>query len=136
MSIPLQYANLLNRALAEVAETTQPPRMMPRTTDGTAVPIAIPAEFDVLLTSSDDHAAVSAVDAALRREKIVTFRVDDTREMVGRKIRLLVKSADRDRASVIAAQVFARRARVKSFPHTKPVRETATTRFAGMRTTP
>ena len=72
---------------------------------------SIPAEFDTLLTRSEDHAAVRAIEVALGVERIACFRVEGQGN-VDRPIELHVRSADAVRASQIASQLFVRRDRV------------------------
>jgi len=71
----------------------------------------IPAEFDTLLTRSEDHAAVRAIEVALGVERIACFRVEGQGN-VDRPIELHVRGADAVRASQVASQLFARRDRV------------------------
>jgi hypothetical protein len=75
----------------------------------------VPAEFDVLLTRTDDHAAARAVEVALRRAGIEVFRSNDA-AAAARAVQLHIRAADRDRGAQIAGQIFARRQRVRSFP--------------------
>ena len=81
---------------------------------------AIPIEFDVMLTQSEDHPAVRAVEAELRRQGIPFFRAEGC-AVARRGVELHVRSADRQRAAPLAAMVFARRLRLdKASPRTKP----------------
>jgi hypothetical protein len=104
MALPLNYRN---------AKATPPPQRAEP-----VVPAAIPIEFDVLLTQTEDHAAASAIEAALGRAGIQMFRP------VGHvaaypAVQLYVRAADRERAAEIAAQIFVRRKKIKSFPRPK-----------------
>jgi hypothetical protein len=76
-------------------------------------PIAMPAEFDALLTRTKDRAAARAVEAALRRGRIDVFTVERGAEVA---IELHVRRADQARAEQIAGRIFARRRKIKSFP--------------------
>jgi hypothetical protein len=82
----------------------------------------IPVEFDALLTQTDDHAAAKAIEAALRREKIKVF-LAGSGNAVARVIDLYIQSADQERAAKIAAVIFARRHKLKSFPRQKMPRD-------------
>ncbi|MGC4030647.1 MAG: hypothetical protein QM754_02700 [Tepidisphaeraceae bacterium] len=79
----------------------------------------IPAEFDAVLTRSDDHAGVAAVEAALGAMKIRYHRAAGG-EVAKREIALFVRHADLEAASIAAARVFARRARVKAMNKPQP----------------
>lgn len=81
---------------------------------------AVPMEFDELLTRSDDHAAVRAVEAELRRHQVPFFRTEGA-GVTRRGVELHVRSADRVRASQLAAMIFARRKRLhQASPRRKP----------------
>jgi len=83
---------------------------------------AIPVEFDTLLAQTDDHAAAKAIEVALHRENIPVFSAGDG-NIVARQIDLYIRAADHERASKIAAQIFARRKKLKSLPRQKMLRE-------------
>lgn len=80
----------------------------------------IPAEFDAVLTRSNDLAGVAAVEGALRAMKIPCHRTDDGK-LADREIVLFVRQADAEKAGVAAARVFARRARVKAMNKPQPI---------------
>jgi len=105
MPEPLDYRNPKH-----MAESAQPVRSAPRRPQA-----VVPAEFDHLLTATEDHAAARAIEAELHRQLIVVFRSEPD-DLVGRVTRLHVRQADREAASQIAAQIFARRQRIRSFP--------------------
>jgi hypothetical protein len=85
--------------------------------------MAVPREFDVRVTQSDDHAAVRAVEAELRRHGVPFFRAEGAGS-VNRFVELHVRWADRDRASQLAGMIFARRKRLeKAFPRPRPLPE-------------
>ena len=73
------------------------------------------SDCDVLLTETADHPAARAIEVELERAKIPVSRTeaDGPAERV---IRLHIRAADRERASQIAAGIFVRRKRFKSFP--------------------
>ena len=108
MAQPLDYRNARSKATPE----------SPRPAE--AIQAAIPAEFDLVLTCSDDHAAVRAIENELRRQNIPVFRVEDKSEVM-RPIQLMIRPADRDRAIEVAGKIFARRKRIKAFPRQKPI---------------
>lgn len=94
----------------------------PRNTNdapGFAVPAqpvtAIPLEFDLLLTRTQDLAAARAIEVELGRKKIGVFR-HERGGAVGRDVELYIRAADRDQAAPIAKQIFFRRKRIKAFP--------------------
>ncbi len=76
---------------------------------------AIPIEFDAVLTRTDDHGAARAVESQMRRDGIEAFRSEEG-DLANRWVELHVRAADYARASQIAAHIFARRQRLKSFP--------------------
>lgn len=76
---------------------------------------AIPLEFDLLLTQTQDLAAARAIEVELGKKKIGVFR-HERGGAVGRDVELYIRAADRDRAAPIAKQIFYRRKRIKSFP--------------------
>ena len=76
---------------------------------------AIPVEFDVVLTRSTDHAAVTAIGEALARAGIRSFTSSGSGNHSGWS-EIYVRAADRERAAPIASHLFARRERIKSLP--------------------
>jgi len=83
----------------------------------------VPPEFDRLLTRSADHPAVQSIIAALQSRGIEFFQTDDG-ERAGREITLHVREADFTGAATIAAEIFARRKKIKSQPRPEPFPET------------
>src|SRR5437868_2179871 len=79
------------------------------------VSAAVPVEFDMILIRTEDHAAVSAIEAALAQEQISCFRSNDTNP-ARRAVTLYVRAADHDRAFQIAGEIFVRRHKLKSYP--------------------
>lgn len=102
MTEPLDYFNPFVTAPNTDARTPSPRR---------PGRVPIPVEFDTLLTRSEDHAAVRAIEVALAAERIPCFRVEGQGN-VERPIELHVRGADAGRASQIASELFARRQRV------------------------
>ena len=76
---------------------------------------AIPLEFDLLLTRTQDLAAARAIEVELGRKKIDVFR-PDRGGAVGRDVELYIRAADRECAAPIAKKIFYRRKRIRSFP--------------------
>src|SRR4051812_45606058 len=78
--------------------------------------VAIPVEFDQVLTRTPDLAATRAIEVQLAREGVAVYRSDDT---VGDteipNVVLLVRAQDLERATQVATVIFARRQRVRSF---------------------
>jgi hypothetical protein len=68
-----------------------------------------------LLTETADHAAARAIEVELERASIPVSRSEGAGS-AERVIRLHIRAADRERASQIAAGIFVRRKRFKSFP--------------------
>lgn len=80
-----------------------------------------PAQFEILLTRSDDHAAVRAVEAELRRHE-VAFSRSEGAESVRRTVELRIRAAQYALASHLAAMIFARRRRLdRAFPRPRPM---------------
>lgn len=102
MSEPLDYFNPLapDRSEKPAGPGGQPGRR------------AIPVEFDTLLTQSQDHAAVRAVEVALGAVGITCFRSEGA-GTTERPVELHVRGGDAVRASQIASELFARRRRVE-----------------------
>src|SRR4051812_45917806 len=76
-------------------------------------PVAVPAEFDALLTRTHDLAAGRAIEAALRRARIDAFTAERGE---GVAVELYVRKLDQPRAGEVAARIFARRRKLKSIP--------------------
>jgi hypothetical protein len=102
MAEPLDYFN-----------PNSPERRDPVRRDAPLPPVAVPAEFDVLLTRTHDVAAGRAVEAALRRARIDVFAADRGE---GVALELYVREPDQPWAAQVAASVFARRRKLKSIP--------------------
>src|SRR5436853_277107 len=79
------------------------------------VSAAVPVEFDVVLIRTEDQAAARAIEKALGRHRIPSFRSDNGSAM-HRQTALYVRASDRDRAFEIAGEIFARRHKLKSYP--------------------
>lgn len=108
MADPLEYESRDRRPTAEpVSDDVAPPEAPPA--------VAVPAEFDHCLTRSDDHGGVAAIEAALRARRIPCFRADGG-GYAKRQIALHIRGQDAAAAGPIAAQIFARRQKLRSFP--------------------
>jgi hypothetical protein len=81
--------------------------------------VAVPVEFDVVLTETPDHAGARAVEAELGRLNIAFFRTERG-DAVNRVVELHVRSADQARASQAAAMIFARRRRLNQLSPRRP----------------
>jgi hypothetical protein len=103
MTHPLEYRNARGPQPEEPDHKVRGPRQV------------IPIEFDVVVTHTKDPGGASAVEQQLRRENIPCFRTHEG-PVVDQTIELLVRAEDRDRAIKVAADVFARRQKIKSFP--------------------
>ena len=101
MAEPLEYFT------PESRDARPDPAPAPRATPAAAIPV----EFDALLSQTADHPAARAVEAELTRHGIRFFRAEGG-GVAERPIELHVRSADRVRASQLAAMVFARRRRL------------------------
>ena len=99
---PLNYRNAA--APDPVERTPKPPR------------VAIPVEFDQVLTRTPDLAAARAIEVQLAREGITVVRSDDAGggDAELPSVVLLVQAKDLERANDVATILFARRQRVKS----------------------
>lgn len=75
---------------------------------------AVPVEFDTLLTRTSDLAAASAIENLLIAQKIALHRSDDGRS-VHRVVDLYVHAADQAQAGELAAAIFVRRKKLRSF---------------------
>jgi hypothetical protein len=81
--------------------------------------IAVPAEFDAVLTRTSDHAGARAVEVELAAQKVACFRTEGG-DPVDRVVQLHVRSADLAFASQLAAMVFARRKRLNQIDPRRP----------------
>lgn len=89
---------------AEVPRENPPPR-------------ALPADFDSLLIRTDDHAAIQAIEAALRRLSIDAMRDRfEVRRANGVAVGLYVKAADLERSAAVRDEVVKRRAKFAGYP--------------------
>jgi hypothetical protein len=77
---------------------------------------AVPIEFDLLLTRTQDHAGARAIEAQLKREKIAVFCTEDDGARALRWIELYIRADDAPRAQQTAGEIFNRRKKIKSFP--------------------
>ena len=107
MPDPLDYYNPI-----------QPDR--PRPTDRRREAAAVPAEFDVVLTRTNDPAGATAVERELRSQQVAYFRTDVPDAADG-AIQLHVRSADHAFAAQLAAMVFARRRRLNQIDPRRPL---------------
>jgi hypothetical protein len=109
MAEPLDYRNpKRSRERPEGRDGAAPTERRPR--------VAVPIEFDHLLSRTEDHPAARAIEAALRRERIAAFLTDDS-AAINQIIDIYVYSADREAAEQIAGKIFARRSKLKkAFP--------------------
>jgi hypothetical protein len=105
MAERLNYRNPKASKLADELQQIREQKAEPR--------MAIPAEFDTLLTRTDDLPAAAAIEKILIEQKISFFRTHDGRA-VHRTVELHVRSADQPRAGELAAGVFVRRKKFKS----------------------
>src|SRR3954469_18062125 len=103
MSQPLEYRSARIPQQKEPAHKPKGPRGV------------IPIEFDVVVTHTKDTGGASAVEQQLHREKIPVFRTHEG-PAIDQTIELLVRAEDRERAIKVAADVFARRQKIKAFP--------------------
>ena len=103
MPEPLDYRNPKRHDAA--SPSIPPPQVLP----------AIPIEFDVVVTRSQDHGAARAVENQLTREGIETFR-SEGEDVANRWVELRVRATDSEQASKIASQILARRNKLKSLP--------------------
>ena len=107
MPEPLEYRNPRSATNASGRKFPKPGETAPQA--------VIPPQFDKLLTKSEDHAAVRAIEAALRRAQIAFHTISDG-ERAKRQVQLYVATANFHRSAEIATTIFARRAKVKKFP--------------------
>ncbi len=77
--------------------------------------VAIPAEFDTLLTRTEDLAAAAAIEKVLAEQKIAFFHTDDG-QAANRTVELYVRAADQPRAGELAAAIFVRRKKFRAMP--------------------
>lgn len=75
--------------------------------------VAIPIDFDVVVARTRDHAAASAIENQLKASNIPVFRTHDG-PAVDQMIQLLVRSADREVAGVVANSILSRREKIKT----------------------
>ena len=100
------------------------PRAPEAPTPAERLAAAIPIEFDTMITHSEDHPAVRAIEAELRRHGIPFYRAEGG-ALARRGVELHVRAADKDRAAPLAAMIFARRLRLdKASPRVLPPRDT------------
>lgn len=107
MSDPIDYFN--PKTVDSNAE--KPARVEPIT--------AVPAEFDCQLTTTTDHAAARAIMTALEKLNIDVFQASDG-DVARRHLSLHVRESDRVAAAPVAAEIFARRQKVKTLLPKKP----------------
>ena len=100
MPEPLNYRN------AAAPEPVEPVKKGPRA--------AIPLEFDQVVTRTKELGAARAIEEQLARQGIPVFRIEDDDEAGEATAVLLVRAADLDPAARTAAEIFARRRRVRS----------------------
>src|SRR5689334_19700915 len=98
MAEPLNYRNAAAPEPA-VEREPNPPR------------VAIPLEFDQVLTRTPDLAAARAIEVQLAREGVPVFRSDDGQSEIPTVV-MLVRAEDLERARAVATIIFARRNRV------------------------
>ena len=111
---PVDYWNPRNRPEPVAAPEPEPERPAG----------VIPLAFDAELSRSTDHAAIAAIETALRAMKIATFRAGNGGGSAKGDLVLYVNSADLPKAQETAARIFARRARVRKMaPRREPVGE-------------
>ena len=103
MSHPLDYRGVKPSPQEEQERRPKGPRAV------------IPVEFDSVITTTQDPGGASAVEQQLRRENIPVHRTHEG-PIVDQTIELIVRAQDRERAVKVAADVFARRQKLKSFP--------------------
>ena len=106
MPQPLDYRNPFDRDRASAGGNRSVPA-------GTRA--AIPIEFDRLLTTTDDHAAVRAIERDLGSAGIAFFSCSDG-EPARRMMEIHVATTNFERAAQIASTIFARRAKIRKFP--------------------
>jgi hypothetical protein len=104
---PLNYRNAKASKLADELQQHREPKDAPR--------MAIPAEFDTLLTRTEDLAAAAAIEKILTQQKIPFFLTHDGRA-VNRTVELYVHASDQPRAGELAAGIFVRRKKFKEMP--------------------
>jgi hypothetical protein len=99
---PLNYRNAAAPDPVEPAPP-KPPR------------VAIPVEYDQVLTRTPDLAAARAIEVQLAREGIQVFRSDDPGgDVEVPTVVLVVRAEDLARANEVATVIFTRRQRVRS----------------------
>jgi hypothetical protein len=108
MAEPLDYYN-------SNARSVPVPRPVQR-----LAPVVVPADFDTLLTRTEDVAAARAIEVALRRGQVDVFTVEQGE---GGAVELYVRRVNQPRAAQLAARIFARRRKIKSFPRQETPRD-------------
>ena len=100
--------------MPEPLDYFNPNRPLPakRLDDAEASDVA-PEGFDCVLTQTPDHAAAQAILVELQRRSIPAYRCTSGREHV---TELRVRPKDHIPAAQIASLIFARRAKLKSYP--------------------
>ena len=96
MPEPLEYRNPRSATNASGRKFPKPGETAPQA--------VIPPQFDKLLTKSEDHAAVRAIEAALRRAQIAFHTISDG-ERAKRQVQLYIATADFDRSAEIATTI-------------------------------
>jgi hypothetical protein len=114
MSDPIEYWNPNGRSEPAPADPRYAPAAAGRPLK------AVPVEFDSLLTRTTELAAAQAIVNALTKLGIPFHQADDGR-IADREILLYVRSTDQTRAATLAAEIFVRRKKIRSFPRPKPV---------------
>ena len=112
MASPLDYRNPMHRK--------DPPEPAPKYERQNMPRVAVPIEFDARLTQTAELAAAHVIEVALTKAGIEFFRADDANH-ANRQVELFVRRADLERASHIAAEVFVRRKKFKSFAPVEPL---------------
>jgi hypothetical protein len=107
MAEPLNYRNPKASKLADELQEIREKKAEPR--------MAIPAEFDTLLTRTVDLAAAAAIEKLLTEQKIPFFRTHDG-QATNRTVELYVHASDQPRAGELAAGIFIRRKKFKEMP--------------------
>ena len=108
MPEPLEYRNPFRKDSAAA-----------RPAEEAALP-AIPLEFERCIANTADHAAARAIEDALVRKKVEFFRGED-QQRNERLVTLFVRPADHEVAMNIAGTIFARRAKFRAHPKTRPM---------------
>ena len=112
MARPLDYRNPMHG--------NDPPEPPPKYERLQVPRVTVPVEFDAKLTQTKDLAAAHVIEVALSKAGITFFRADDAAHS-DRQVELFVRAADLTKASHIAAEVFVRRKKFKSFAPVEPL---------------